>query len=31
MHDDEDKPTPADGQLQWLLEAFVCHMVALLT
>ena len=31
MQDDEDKPTPADGQLLWVLVAFVCLMVGLLT
>jgi hypothetical protein len=28
---DEDKPTPADGQLVWVLWAFIVLMLGLLT
>jgi hypothetical protein len=28
---DEDKPTPADGQLIWILWAFIVLMLGLLT
>jgi hypothetical protein len=28
---DEDKPTPADGQLLWILWAFIVLMLGLLT
>ena len=29
--EDEDKPTPADGQLIWILWAFIVLMLGLLT
>jgi hypothetical protein len=28
---DEDKPTPADGQLTWVVVAFIVLMLGLLT
>lgn len=28
---DEDKPTPADGQLVWVVVAFIAFMLMLLT
>jgi hypothetical protein len=31
MTEDEDKPTPADGQLIWILWAFIVLMLAMLT
>jgi heme/copper-type cytochrome/quinol oxidase subunit 2 len=31
MNEDEDKPTPADGQLIWILWAFIVLMLGLLT
>jgi hypothetical protein len=31
MTEDEDKPTPADGQLVWTLVAFIVLMLGLLT
>jgi hypothetical protein len=31
MNEDEDKPTPADGQLIWILWAFITLMLGLLT
>jgi len=31
MTEDEDKPTPADGQLIWILWAFIVLMLGLLT
>jgi len=31
MEDEEDKPTPADGQLVWALVAFIVLMLGLLT
>jgi hypothetical protein len=31
MTEDEDKPTPADGQLVWALVAFIVLMLGLLT
>lgn len=31
MTEDEDKPTPADGQLVWVVLAFIVLMLGLLT
>ncbi len=31
MTEDEDKPTPADGQLVWALVGFIVLMLGLLT
>lgn len=31
MNEDEDKPTPADGQLVWVVVAFIALMLGLLT
>jgi hypothetical protein len=31
MNEDEDKPTPADGQLVWVLWAFIVLMLGLMT
>jgi len=31
MNEDEDKPTPADGQLVWAVVAFIVLMLGLLT
>jgi hypothetical protein len=31
MNEDEDKPTPADRQLIWILWAFITLMLGLLT
>jgi hypothetical protein len=31
MTEDEDKPTPADNQLIWILWAFIVLMLGLLT
>jgi hypothetical protein len=31
MNEDEDKPTPADGQLVWVVVAFIVLMLGLLT
>ena len=31
MNDDDEKPTPADGQLVWVLVAFIVLMIGLLT
>lgn len=31
MNEDEDKPTPADGQLIWVALAFIALMLTLLT
>ena len=31
MTKDEDKPTPADGQLAWVVVAFIVLMLGLLT
>ena len=31
MNEDEDKPTPADGQLIWVALAFITLMLTLLT
>jgi hypothetical protein len=31
MEDEEDKPTPADGQLVWALVAFIVLMLGLMT
>jgi hypothetical protein len=31
MNDEEDKPTPADGQLTWVVVAFIVLMLGLLT
>ena len=30
MYDDEDKPTPADDQLLWILLAFVCFILGMM-
>jgi hypothetical protein len=31
MSEDEDNPTPADGQLVWVVVAFIVLMLGLLT
>jgi hypothetical protein len=31
MNEDEDKPTPADGQIVWIAVAFIVLMIGLLT
>jgi hypothetical protein len=31
MKDEEDKPAPADGQLIWILWAFIVLMLGLMT
>jgi hypothetical protein len=31
MTEDEDKPTPADGQLLWIVLAFIALMLTMLT
>ena len=31
MNEDEDKPTPADKQLVWVVAAFIVLMLGLLT
>jgi hypothetical protein len=31
MNEDEDKPTPADGQIVWIVVAFIVLMLVLMT
>ena len=31
MNEDEDKPTPADGQITWFVVAFIVLMLGLMT
>ena len=31
MNDDDEKPTPADGQLVWVIAAFIVLMTGLMT
>jgi hypothetical protein len=31
MNEDEDKPTPADGQIVWIAVAFIVLMLGLMT
>ena len=31
MNDEDEKPTPADGQLTWVVVAFIALMLGLLT
>jgi hypothetical protein len=31
MNEDEDKPTPADGQIVWIAVAFITLMLGLMT
>jgi hypothetical protein len=31
MNENEDKPTPADGQIVWIAVAFIVLMIGLLT
>jgi len=31
MNEDEDKPTPADGQIVWIAVAFIVLMIGLMT